>query len=148
MNGNDHHPPEKSFRPLPVFVYGTLLRGMKNHPRYLAGRYRSCRSATIAGRLGFEPQGGYPFLLPGPGTVHGELYTLYPDLYRATLNVLDALEDYDPADEAQSIYLRRRATALLDDGSRQECWVYYWNGPPDVGRPVPGGDFRACRQSD
>lgn len=125
-----------------VFVYGTLRRGEKNHQSYLAGRYRSCLFATLAGRLFFEPREGYPYLLPGLDTVHGEVFELIPATAAQTLRQLDRLEDYDPADEAGSLYLRRRVDALLDDGTTLATWVYYWNGP-DIGEPVPGGDFSA-----
>ena len=126
----------------PVFVYGTLRRGEKNHQAYLAGRYSRCRPASVRGRLFFEPREGYPYLLPGDGSVRGELFDLAPARYAETLARLDALEEYDPDDEAGSVYLRRLAEATLEDGSRCACWTYYWNGPPDIGRPVPGNDFR------
>jgi gamma-glutamylcyclotransferase (GGCT)/AIG2-like uncharacterized protein YtfP len=126
----------------PIFVYGTLRRREKNHQAYLAGRYSRCRPATVRGHLFFEPRQGYPYLLAGDGIVRGELFDLKPESYTETLARLDALEEYDPHDEAGSVYLRRLAEASLEDGSRCECWTYYWNGPSDVGRPVPGDDFQ------
>ena len=126
-----------------IFVYGTLRRGEKNHRTYLAGRYRSWAPATLSGRLFFEPEQGYPYLLPGTETVHGELYELDPATAPATLQQLDLLEDYDPQHAAASLYLRRRATARLADGKGVRVWVYYWNGA-EIGRPVAGGDFSSC----
>ena len=127
-------------KPCHVFVYGTLRRGEKNHADHLAGRYGAWTPATLRGRLFFEPREGYPYLLPGRETVRGEVFELAPDTAAATLRALDRLEDYDPANESASLYLRRRADARLADGQRLRVWVYYWNGP-EIGEPVPDGDF-------
>ncbi len=131
--------------PRSVFVYGTLRRGEKNHRRYLAGRYRSCTPATLRGRLFFDPREGYPYLVPAPGIVHGEVFELDPATAAATLRQLDGLEDYDPGNETGSLYLRREADALLADGRTVRVWVYFWNGP-EIGQPVAGGDFSALRK--
>jgi gamma-glutamylcyclotransferase (GGCT)/AIG2-like uncharacterized protein YtfP len=127
---------------LPVFVYGTLRRGEKNHARYLGGRTVSELSGTVAGELFFVADGGYPYLRPGPGRVHGELLELAPQHYASTLAGLDALEEYDPLDEAHSVYLRRSAQVRLADGSERLAWVYYWNLPEVVGERIASGDFR------
>ncbi len=126
--------------PCRVFVYGTLRRGEKNHRRYLTGRYRAWAPATLPGRLFFAPREGYPYLLPGMETVHGEIFDLDPDTAAATLQRLDLLEDYDPGNEDGSLYLRRQADARLADGSSVRVWVYFWNGA-EIGQPVAGGDF-------
>ena len=87
---------------LPVFVYGTLRYGEKNYPRYLAGRTTAELPGTVAGELFFVVDGGYPYLAPGKGWVHGELMELEPQHYTATLSNLDALEEYDPQNEQHS----------------------------------------------
>lgn len=127
---------------MPVFVYGTLRRGEKNYPRYLGGRTVAELSGTVAGELFFVSDGGYPYLAPGEGRVHGEVMVLDPRHYAATLRALDELEEYDPRDEASSVYLRRRARVLLADGSDRLAWVYYWNLAELQGRPIASGDFR------
>ncbi|MFA7536830.1 MAG: gamma-glutamylcyclotransferase family protein [Desulfuromonadales bacterium] len=128
---------------LPVFVYGTLRPGGKNYPRYLQGTTAREEEATVAGELYFVADGGYPYLSPGEGTVRGELMEILPSLYRRTLRRLDALEDYDPTDEAGSLYLRRRATVRTAQGECREAWVYYWNCPTICGEKIPDGDFRS-----
>lgn len=139
------HPSPRSPRttppPLPVFVYGTLLAGEKNHAAYLAGRYLARQAATARGRLFFEPEGGYPLLLPGTGLVRGELYQLAPATYDETLAALDALEEYDPRDETRSVYLRRKTRVVPEGQPACRAWVYYWNGPTGAAVPVPGGSF-------
>lgn len=127
---------------MPVFVYGTLRRGEKNYPRYLAGRTIAELPGTVAGELFFVADGGYPYLSPGKGRVHGELMVLDPRQYAATLRSLDELEEYDPQNEANSVYLRRRAMVLLAGGSDRLAWVYYWNLAELQGRPIASGDFR------
>jgi gamma-glutamylcyclotransferase (GGCT)/AIG2-like uncharacterized protein YtfP len=127
---------------LPVFVYGTLRPGEKNYPRYLAGRTLAELPGTVAGELFFVADGGYPYLSTGEGRVQGEMMVLAPQHYAATLSRLDALEEYDPQDEANSVYLRRSAKVLLADGSERLAWVYYWNLAVVQGKRIVSGDFR------
>lgn len=127
---------------LPVFVYGTLRPGEKNYPRYLAGRTVCEVAATAEGQLYFVADGGYPYVQPGGFRVAGELVYLDPSRYEETLRGLDALEEYDPDDEAHSVYLRRRTVVTLANGNRSPAWIYYWNCPRIVGTRIPSGDFR------
>jgi gamma-glutamylcyclotransferase (GGCT)/AIG2-like uncharacterized protein YtfP len=131
-----------SDRRLPVFVYGTLRPGEKNFSRYLQGSSLRQAPATIAGELFYVADGGYPYLLPGPGRVQGELIDIDPSSYSEVLRRLDALEEYDPANEAGSVYLRRPAAVRLEDGTIAEAWVYYWNCPDIGGEKIVSGDFR------
>jgi len=130
-------------RALPVFVYGTLRRGEKNYAEYLAGCTVREEPATAKGRLFYVADGGYPYLERGPGTVTGELIHLDPECYRKTLQRLDELEEYDPSDEANSVYLRRETAVSLVDGTLVTAWAYYWNSPQIVGIPIADGNFRS-----
>jgi gamma-glutamylcyclotransferase (GGCT)/AIG2-like uncharacterized protein YtfP len=125
---------------LPVFVYGTLRPGQKNYARHLQGKTVREAPASCAGLLFVLPEEGYPYLLPGRGTVQGELLFLAPAIYEQTLRRLDVLEEYDPGSEATSAYLRRRATVRLAGGEEYQAWVYYWNRSP-AGELVVSGDF-------
>lgn len=127
---------------LPVFVYGTLRPGEKNYSRFLAGRTADEVTATAAGELFFVAAGGYPYVVPGPGRVKGKLVHLDPSRYEQTLREIDTLEEYDPGDEAHSLYLRRSTTVTLTGGGRTAAWIYYWNGPPTLGTRIASGDFR------
>jgi gamma-glutamylcyclotransferase (GGCT)/AIG2-like uncharacterized protein YtfP len=65
-----------------------------------------------------------------------------PDL-AARLSRLDREEWYDPADEAGSLYVRRRVPVHVDGGACREAWVYVYKGPPGRGPRIPSGDWRA-----
>lgn len=138
--------PRTSSEHLPVFVYGTLRPGQKNYARFLAGRTTEELPATVPGHLYIAEEGGYPFLQPGEGWVIGTLMVLAPDQYVTTLKQLDHLENYDPENEATSLYLRRRTKAILTDDSRAPAWVYYWNRPWLIGRRIKNGDFSTAER--
>lgn len=98
-----------------LFVYGTLQRGRRHHPRL-----RDCRSlgpAWVEGALYALPA-GYPAAVPGgPGLVHGELYEL-PEHDAPLLRELDAYEGVE-----RGLFVRGRARV-----GDAEAWVY-WAGP-------------------
>jgi len=121
-----------------LFAYGTLMAGLSRRPllgpAHLEGRGR------IRGSL--YDFGAYPgVVLDDAGWVSGELYRV-PDLAER-LPLLDREEWYDPADEAQSLYVRRRAPVRLDGGPVRDAWVYVYNGLPGRGPRIPSGDWRA-----
>jgi gamma-glutamylcyclotransferase (GGCT)/AIG2-like uncharacterized protein YtfP len=83
-----------------VFVYGTLLRGLRNH-HLLAG-------ATFAGparterRYTLYDMGGYPALVEGGATsVTGEIW----EVDEATLAALDRLEQHPTWYERRPLHL-------------------------------------------
>jgi len=127
---------------LPVFVYGTLRPGEKNYERFLDGRTIKVIRATAEGHLFYVADGGYPYMEPGRGRVTGDLVYLHPECYEDTLRQLDELEEYEPAAEFRSVYLRRRTIVKLVDGSSAAAWIYYWNDPQTVGVRIASGDFR------
>jgi gamma-glutamylcyclotransferase (GGCT)/AIG2-like uncharacterized protein YtfP len=84
----------------------------------------------------------YPgVVLDEGGWVTGELYRV-PDL-TARLPALDRAEWYDPADDAGSLYVRRRVPVQLDGGDTREAWIYVYNGPPGRGPRIVSGDWGA-----
>ncbi|BCR03826.1 gamma-glutamylcyclotransferase [Desulfuromonas versatilis] len=127
---------------LPIFVYGTLRPGEKNYPRFLKGRTIAERRGSVEGRLYYVAEGGYPYLLPEPGRVWGELLELAAGSYAETLAALDGLEEYDPRNEPDSVYLRRQTLVTIEGEERVRAWVYYWNCPDVEGRLIPSGDFK------
>ncbi|ORE90266.1 gamma-glutamylcyclotransferase family protein [Aurantimonas sp. 22II-16-19i] len=131
--------------------YGTLMddAGDAETPATegLVRRLGSCRLAGI-----LRDHGDYPGFFPhgdadeADGTAAGRLVVaeLHELLSPAAFAVFDAWESYDPADEAGSMYVRRRIPLAEPAGTT--AWVYVSQLSP--GDPeVPGGDWRAHRAS-
>jgi len=125
-----------SNEPLLVFVYGTLMRELSRHHYMSDGRFEG--EASAKGRL--ISLGEYPALLDGAGTVRGELYS-FDDL-PVTLDVLDDVENFDPANPEGSEYVRDARRVQRDDGTDLMAWVYVYNLPPGTAPLIPGGDWR------
>ncbi|HEY7132657.1 MAG TPA: aminotransferase class I/II-fold pyridoxal phosphate-dependent enzyme [Candidatus Limnocylindrales bacterium] len=130
-----------------VAVYGTLRRGERNHA--LLAEAELIGSGSIAGRIHRMQRNAdraydFPALVDDPaGRVVVELYRLPDPVHLARL---DALESYDPADEAGSEYLRRRSVVL--DGPVGSAWIYRFAGRlPSDAEPIASGDWSSVARS-
>jgi len=86
-----------------LFVYGTLMRGQRNH-RYLEGA-RFLGAVRTQARYTLVSLGSFPALREqGISSVPGELYSVGPSIL-AALDVLEGHPDF-----------YRRAQVYLDDG--------------------------------
>jgi gamma-glutamylcyclotransferase (GGCT)/AIG2-like uncharacterized protein YtfP len=127
-----------------IFLYGTMLpRLARGYSARLAAALGTGRSASITGRLHavITPAGCYPVLIrSGEGSVAGEVYALpaAPDWLAA----LDHYENYDPANEPASEYLRREVEAVLADGTIIPVQTYIGRESSSVDLvPIGHGDF-------
>jgi len=124
-----------------VFVYGTLLRGERLNHLIQAANPRWIAAARTPGRL--VDLGAYPGLIPARRRgqwVAGE-YVEFEAL-ESVLPRLDSVEEYQPAAETQSLYVRRVVPVTLEDGAERRAWAYLYNRPFDPRRILPGGDWR------
>jgi gamma-glutamylcyclotransferase (GGCT)/AIG2-like uncharacterized protein YtfP len=108
----------------PLFVFGTLRRGERNH-HYLVGRFTRCEVAELPGyariaELMIAPRAG--------SSVQGELFWLDPDRYDESLFHCDDLEEIPRGTLVGHEYQRALVTVLLDgglqDGEPQKAWAY------------------------
>jgi len=115
-------------------VYGLLRAGEVGFERFgLAQAFEDIGPCIIPGKL--YDLGRYPGLVEGEGRVAGELFRVKN---MSVMPQLDKYEDYDPADEAGSRYLRRRVALIEPDVA---AWVYLWNRSVEDCKPIANGDW-------
>ncbi|MEM9177466.1 MAG: gamma-glutamylcyclotransferase family protein [Myxococcota bacterium] len=119
-----------------VAVYGSLMRGLGAVERLeITDRLRFVGPCVLEGEL--YDLGDWPGMRPGSSRVVGEIHAL---LDADVLSLLDAFEDYDPADPRGSLYLRERVRLVEPAGTT--VWTYVYNRVPDASARIPGGDWR------
>ena len=122
-----------------IFIYGTLLPGLRLHPHMQAGsKIADAKCHAYLYDLGEYP--GMVRSVPGdPSCVTGEVYTVDEPL----LNQLDELEGVVPGDHAASLYLRQRIT-LVEPAELQsvEVWSYFYNRSVKGCPRVHSGDYK------
>ncbi|MFC9700548.1 gamma-glutamylcyclotransferase family protein [Streptomyces sp. NPDC056943] len=119
---------------LPFFVYGTLRPGAYNHDRLLLGRTTAEEEARLPGAL-LHDGPGYPYAVPGEGTVTGTLVTAAPEAYGELLGALDRMEG-DAGYERTAV-----ETVRLHDGETVRAWTYVASPGTALGPVIPTGDW-------
>lgn len=105
-----------------VFVYGTLMRGMRNHDHF-CGDALTIEPAVTIGRLYHLPY-GFPAMFDVPdGQVFGEVMT-FPNIVK-TVERLDMLEGYRPCD-SRSHYIRVERIVTVLNGKTAQAWIYVY----------------------
>ena len=92
--------------------------------------------AQVPGRL--VDLGRYPGLLPGEGSVSGEVYAVDD----AHLARLDGVEGMVPGDRSASQYWREEVTVSAGPLQGQRVQTYVYNRPVDGCAPIVHGDYR------
>ena len=126
-----------------LFVYGTLMLGMKNGFANLLESHASFEGpATAHGRLFYHPS-AYPCAVCGLNRqerIFGELYALKePELH---LPQLDAYEDWNPSQRGTSLFVRVPTTVYRNYHPPCQAWMYYWNQAIDELSSIASGNYR------
>lgn len=104
---------------LPLFVFGTLRRGHRNH-HYLEARY----TRMIPGMLhGYERLHELMIAQQPVGVVDGELFFLAQDNYDETLAGCDELEEIPPGQLVGHEYERKVVSVETSEGTFL-AWAY------------------------
>lgn len=131
---------------LPLFVYGTLLPGERNHHRFLAGRTLTETPATVLGELWWIADEDYPYLCCGNELIHGCLTVIDAVLYSTTLRAIDRLEDFYPDNPDACLYLRRPIEVVAPFRG-QRAWTYLWHAQDRPGVKLVSGNFSARKHT-
>ncbi len=127
-----------------LFVYGTLLPGLKNYKRFIESHNHKVYEARSKGVMYLVPGDGYPVVLDGEGVVKGVLFETR-DL-KVILPEIDEIEKYTDV-ESQSLLIREiRDVELLESGKTVKAHIYMW--PPskaqwlkENGKVIADGDW-------
>jgi gamma-glutamylcyclotransferase (GGCT)/AIG2-like uncharacterized protein YtfP len=127
-----------------LFVYGTLLPGLKNYKRFIEPHKHTAYEATARGVMYLVPGDGYPVILDGEGEIKGVLYDIR-DL-KFVLPEIDDIEKYTDV-ESQSLLVREiRDVELPESGKTVKAHIYMW--PPSKAEwlkknaeVIPDGDW-------
>lgn len=104
---------------LPLFVFGTLRRGHRNH-HYLDGFYQRVLPAWLDGYQRLHEL----MITESPGgVVDGELFHLTPAIYDQTMAGCDELEEIPPGQLVGHEYERKRVQVRTSEGVI-EAWAY------------------------
>jgi len=57
------------------------------------------------------------------------------------LAALDRIEGHRPTEPERSLYNRVRVAATLDDGRKEDVWVYFYNAPLGRAQRITSGDY-------
>lgn len=106
----------------PFFFYGTLRHGQENYT--LLRDYTISELPAHTDHMALYALGSFPMMVPGDGTVYGELTSIFPHLYHFMLEKIDLLEGYRPYVN-HCLYHRQLIPVQLEaTGETIEAWAY------------------------
>jgi gamma-glutamylcyclotransferase (GGCT)/AIG2-like uncharacterized protein YtfP len=122
-----------------VFFYGTLRTGFNRTTRAGIDTFlKFSGRAWINGKL-FD-LGIYPAAVPATDArVWGEVFEM-ADASKV-LAALDRIEGFRAAEPERSLYTRASVPATLDDGRKENVWVYFYNAPLGRAPRITSGDY-------
>lgn len=112
-----------AFEFLPLFTFGTLRRGERNH-HYLAGTYDRWLPATLPDYARIDAPHGWPAIGPVIGQeVAGELFFIRQQVFVETLTNCDILEELVPGRLIGPHYQRTQVVVETTAGGFT-AWAY------------------------
>lgn len=108
-----------------LFVYGTLMRGFRNHVLFSEITHRYIDEAYTFGRLFHLKQGNYPAMTEGSDRIKGELYEI--DDFHKNIDQFDILENYMPLQPDNSEYMRRLTSVFVGNNKPLNAYAYFYN---------------------
>jgi gamma-glutamylcyclotransferase (GGCT)/AIG2-like uncharacterized protein YtfP len=108
---------------LPLFTFGTLRRGERNH-YYLEGTFERWLPGTVCDYARIVAAHGWPAIAPAAGEqVAGELFFIRPEVFIETLGRCDILEEIPPGELTGHSYQRAQVVVETSAGNFT-AWAY------------------------
>ena len=116
-----------------LFVYGTLLKGQRNHIRMLDVKAKLVGAGVTAKKFKMTENAGIPYVSKKKevSQISGEVYEVKKG---EAIRYLDRFEGHP------RFYRRERTTIHLEDGSKLRAWLYFCE--KGSGTIVPNGNFK------
>lgn len=128
-----------------LFLYGTLLpQEVSGKSSEIIRRLKSVGPATVRGRL--YDFGDYPGAILDRSTnrlIKGELFELNDG--NRELRIFDEYEEFRTTDIDNSLFVRVRTDAELNDGRRLNAWIYVYNRNPGRARLIRNGVYSGSK---
>lgn len=123
-----------------LFVYGTLMNGHGDDWQKQAGAHL-VGHGRMTGKL--YDLGQFPGAVASSDPqchIEGEVYSL-DDVNLAT-KILDEYEEFHPSQPKKSLFVRKEAPVVMEDGTARRAWVYFYNRPVDESDLIYTGNYR------
>lgn len=128
-----------------LFVFGTLLPGLKNYQRFIETYNPKVQPAKTKGVMYYLPEDNYPVVLAaGTDTIKGVVFTT-PEL-PVILPEIDDIHKFTGVDSQSDLIREIKEVELLESGKKIKAHMYLW--PPSKadwlkknGQIIPDGDW-------
>lgn len=107
----------------PIFTYGLLRPGNSIYNRILTGKTLEEHPAILHG-ANLHDGNGLPILIPGDGTVIGDVLYLTPTTQQATLDHLDTILGARHKGDPTNTFERIPLDVMIYDGTMETAWTY------------------------